>query len=78
MNKIEDVLRAVDKEISMWSTYYQSINEMMKERYKTAKKEKDKNKIKELNESKNKIKFECEIALRTLTWVKETIEKESD
>lgn len=78
MNKIEDVLRAVDKEISMWSTYYQSINEMMKERYKTAKKEKDKNKIKELNESKNKIKFECEIALRTLTWVKETIEKEDD
>lgn len=78
MNKIEDVLRAVDKEISMWSTYYQSIDEMMKERYKTAKKEKDKNKIKELNESKNKIKFECEIALRTLTWVKETIEKEDD
>lgn len=78
MNKIEDVLRAVDKEISIWSTYYQSIDEMMKERYKTAKKEKNKNKIKELNESKNKIKFECEIALRTLTWVKETIEKESD
>lgn len=78
MNKIEDVLRAVDKEISMWSTYYQSIDEMMKERYKTAKKEKNKNKIKELNESKNKIKFECEIALRTLTWVKETIEKEDD
>lgn len=78
MNKIEDVLRAVDKEISMWSTYYQSIDEVMKERYKTAKKEKDKNKIKELNESKNKIKFECEIALRTLTWVKETIEKEDD
>lgn len=78
MNKIEDVLRAVDKEISMWSTYYQSIDEMMKEQYKTAKKEKDKNKIKELNESKNKIKFECEIALRTLTWVKETIKKEDD
>ena len=78
MNKIEDVLRAVDKEISVWSTYYQSIDEMMKERYKTAKKEKDKNKIKELNESKNKIKFECEIALRTLTWVKEIIEKEDD
>lgn len=78
MNKIEDVLRAVDEEISMWSTYYQSIDEMMKERYKTAKKEKNKNKIKELNESKNKIKFECEIALRTLTWVKETIEKEDD
>lgn len=78
MNKIEDVLRTVDKEISMWNTYYQSIDEMMKERYKTAKKEKDKNKIKELNESKNKIKFECEIALRTLTWVKETIEKEDD
>lgn len=78
MNKIEDVLRAVDKEISIWSTYYQSIDEMMKERYKTAKKEKNKNKIKELNESKNKIKFECEIALRTLTWVKETIEKEDD
>lgn len=78
MNKIEDVLRAVDKEISIWNTYYQSIDEMMKERYKTAKKEKDKNKIKELNESKNKIKFECEIALRTLTWVKETIEKEDD
>ena len=78
MDKIEDVLRAVDKEISMWSTYYQSIDEMMKERYKTAKKEKNKNKIKELNESKNKIKFECEIALRTLTWVKETIEKEDD
>ena len=55
MNKIEDVLRAVDKEISMWSAYYQSIDEMMKERYKTAKKEKDKNKIKELNESKNKM-----------------------
>ena len=78
MNKIEDVLRAVDKEISMWSTYYQSIDEMMKERYKKKKKKKNKNKIKELNESKNKIKFECEIALRTLTWVKETIEKEDD
>ena len=78
MNKIEDILRAVDKEISMWSTYYQSIDEMMKEWYKTAKKEKNKNKIKELNESKNKIKFECEIALRTLTWVKETIKKEDD
>jgi len=78
---MEELLEKINKELGVWENYYNMVDEISLQKMKEVTEDKKYNdeykaqQINIINEQKQFMKQECLVAMRTLTWIKEEIDK---